>query len=334
MATAVHAQALVLEGDEIADAKLMAAAKAEGRVDMYGAYPTEAIQPVLDAFQKDTGLKLDYIRIPTAKMYDRVLAEFAAGKLEADYADLTDLTLIKEWVSRGVLATHKVPWDAKIAPELKDANGKWYYIVRPVYVIAVNTAEVAEKDYPKSWKDTLDPKWKGKVGMQSIDAGGSAITLHSFLRMKVADNAWTLLGQNDPRFYATIAPVGNDLVRGRIPIAYIDANTVIAQVKEGAPLKMIFPSEGIASFGAFGNVTATAKHPNAAKVWMNYVTSKHGSSIMATSGAYGTHPDATPPEAPGYTFPPSNKVWTISAEQWDKIHESWVQEWKDVVLKK
>jgi iron(III) transport system substrate-binding protein len=170
--------------------------------------------------------------------------------------------------------------------------------------------------------------------MQSIDAGGSAITLHSFLRMKGADNAWNLLAQNDVRFYATIAPVGNDLVRGRIPLAYIDANSIIAQAKEGAPVKMIFPSEGLASFGAFGNVTATAKHPNAAKVWMNYVTSKHGSSIMSTSGAYGTHPDATPPAAPGYTFPPSNKVWTISTDQWDKIHESWVQEWKDVVLKK
>lgn len=329
-----RAQALVVGGEEIANAVLFAAAKKEGRVDVYGAYPTEAISPVLEGFKKDTGLALEYVRIPSSRMYDRVLAEFASNKLEADYADLTDLTLIKEWVSRGILAAHKVPWHDKIADNLKHPDGRWYYIVRPIYVIGVNTAEVAEKDYPKTWKETLEPKWKGKVGMQSIDAGGSAVTLHSFLRIKVADNAWTMLRDNEPRFQATIAPVISDLVRGRTPIAYVDANSIVAQTKDGAPLKAIFPTEGVASFGAFGNVTSTAKHPNAAKVWMNYVTSKRGSTLMSSSGAYGTHPDATPPLAPGLTFPPQDKVWTIQADLWDKISQPWQQEWKETVLKK
>jgi hypothetical protein len=90
-------------------------------------------------------------------MYDRVLAEFASGKLDADYADLTDLTLIKEWVSRGILAAHKVPWHDKIAANLKHPDGRWYYIVRPIYVIGVNTAEVDAKDFPKTWKETGRP---------------------------------------------------------------------------------------------------------------------------------------------------------------------------------
>ncbi len=326
----LHAQALVIDGEEIADAKLYAAAKTEGRVDVYGAYPTEAMQPVLDQFQKDTGLKLEYIRLPASKMYDRVIAEAASGKLEADYADLTDLSLIKDWVSRGILASYRVPSFDKIAPELKHPEGRWYYIVRPIYVIGVNTAEVAEKDYPKSWKDSLDPKWTGKIGMQSIDAGGSAITLHSFLRTKVADNAWQMLAKLDPRFYPTVSPVGNDLVRGRLSIAYLDANSVTVSLKQGAPLKIIFPSEGLASFGAFGNVTATAKHPNAGRVWINYMTSKRGSTLVSKTGAYGTHPDAPAPEDAGYKFPPASQVWTMAPDMWDRIHESWVQEWKTV----
>jgi len=329
-----RAQALVIDGEEIADSKLMAAAKAEGGIEIYGAYPSEAMNPVLEQFRKDTGLTLEYVRLPSAKMYDRVLAEFSAGKLNADYADLTDLSLIKEWVSRGVLAAHKVPWHDKIPAELRDPNGRWYYIVRPIYVIGVNTEVVAEKDFPKSWKDTLDPKWAGKLGMQSIDAGGSAITLHSFLRMKVADDAWQRLAKIDPRLYATIAPVGNDLVRGRIGLAYIDANSVTVQIKQGAPLKIVFPSEGLASFGAFGNVTSTAKHPNAARVWIQYMTSKRGSTGIAGTGAYGTHPDAPPPSDAGYKFPTSDRVWTIAPDQWDKIHETWVKEWKEIVPKK
>ena len=73
--------------------------------------------------------------------------------------------------------------------------GAWGPVVTPfllhrgvpprISIGCVNTAEVAEKDYPKTWKETLEGKWKGKVGMQSIDAGGSALTLFAFLREKV-----------------------------------------------------------------------------------------------------------------------------------------------------
>jgi hypothetical protein len=55
---------------------------------------------------------------------------------------------------------------------------------------------------------------------------------------------------------------------------------------------------------------------------------------MASGGAYGTHPDAAPPSAPGMTFPPSSQVWTIAPDLWDKIQAPWQQEWKDTVLKK
>ena len=53
----VQAQALVINGEEIADTKLMAAARAEGRINLYGTYPSETIGPVLEAFKKEFDLK-------------------------------------------------------------------------------------------------------------------------------------------------------------------------------------------------------------------------------------------------------------------------------------
>jgi iron(III) transport system substrate-binding protein len=328
------AQGLVIDGETIADAKLLAAAKAEGKIVMHGTRPSESIGPVFEAFQKETGIKIDYVRGPSSKVYERVLAEFAVNKLEFDYADLTDLTLIKEWVSRDVLAAHKVPWHDRIAAEIKHPEGKWYYIARPVMVIGINTAEVAEKDFPKSWKDSLDPKWKGKMGMQSIDVGGSAFSLQAYLKMHVAEDAWPRLAQTEPRLYSAVSNVLTDLVRGRLGIGYLDASSVATQIAAGAPLKMIFPSEGLVGFGVFGNATKTAPRPNAARLWVNYVTSKRGSSLMSTSGAYGTHPDATPPFAAGIKFPPQDKVWTIDPGKWDEITQPWTAEWKDIVAKR
>ena len=87
MTSAARGDALVLGGETIADDALMTAAKAEREADIYGIMPTDAMMPVFEKFEKDTGLKLKYVRMSTTVAYDRVLAEFAGGKLTSDYAD-------------------------------------------------------------------------------------------------------------------------------------------------------------------------------------------------------------------------------------------------------
>jgi len=329
-----HAQALIIDGEEIADAKLMAAARAEGYLSIYATYPSEVVAETLDAFRKDTGIKLDYIRVGSSRLYERVVAEFAAGKLDVDYVDLTDYALIKEWMSRDILGVHRVPWHDRIPPSLQDKNGHWIYVYRPVQTISVNTELVKEADYPKSWKDTFDPKWMDKLGMASIDGGGAARTLYAFLRLKVDPEAWKKIAALNPRTYTSSAPTVNDLVRGRTSVAYGGSSSFSEQIENGAPLKIILPTEGVAAFGAMGNVTTTAKHPNAAKVYVNYMTSKKGSTLISKSGSYGTHPDSPPPVVAGIQLPPQDKVWIVTAEQWDTIHESWFDEWKTIFDRK
>jgi iron(III) transport system substrate-binding protein len=330
-----QAQALIVDGEEIADAKLMAAARAEKELSVYGTYASETIAETLDEFRKDTGLKIEYIRVGSSRLYERVVAEFAAGKLEVDYIDLTDYALIKEWMSRDILGVHRVPWFDRVPTSLRDKDGRWIYVYRPVQTIGVNTEVVKESDYPKSWKDTFDPKWKDKIGMPSIDGGGAARTLFAFLRLEVDPKAWDKVAALNPRTYTSSAPTVNDLVRGRTSIAYGGASSFTEQIENGAPLKIIIPAEGIAAFGGMGNVTTTAKHPNAAKLYVNYLTSKKGSSLIAKTGSYGTHPDApTPIVAGGVQLPLQDKVWIVTAEQWDTIHESWFDEWKTIFNRK
>jgi iron(III) transport system substrate-binding protein len=332
-ASHAHAQ-LVKDGEEIADAKLFAAAKAEGRVNIFGTYPTDSLQSVLDAFKEDTGLELEYVRLPTSRMYDRVIAEFAAGRLEADYVDLTDLALIKGWMERGILEAHKVPSHDKISRLLRDENGYWYYIVRPIQVIAVNTEMLKEADYPKKWADLLNPKYKGMIGMPHLDAGGSALALYAFWRNKIAPDAWQRLAANEPRIQATAIPVQNDLQRGRTAVATVGAAGMLKLIEDKAPIKIIIPEEGLVAFGAMGNVAKSAKHPNAARLWVNYVTSKYGSTLMSKTGSYGTHMDAPTPRSGPYIFPPQDQVYTLSIDEWSQVVQNYPKEWRDVFEKK
>jgi iron(III) transport system substrate-binding protein len=328
------AQDLVLDHELIATETLLAAARQERRIVLYGTIPTESMSIALEQFTKDTGIAYEYIRLPTAKMYDRVLAEHGAGKLEADYVGLTDLSLIKAWAERGILARHKPPAFAELPADLRDDAGAWFYVVRPISTIAVNTEEVKDADTPKSWKDLLDPKWKGKIGMPSMDAGGSALTLYAFLRLKVAPDYWPRLAANEPRIYATAAPVVNDLVRGRTAVGLSGASSYLQQIENKAPVKIVFPAEGLAAFGEIGNVTAAARHPNAARLYMNWILSARGSAMVSRQGSYGTHPGAPPPSQAGYAFPPPGQVWTIGPADWEKYQERWPREWKEIFERK
>ena len=325
---------LVKDGEEIADAKLYAAAKAEGKASIFGTYPTESLQPVLDQFQKDTGIALEYVRLPTSRMYDRVIAEFAAGRLDADYIDLTDLKLIKGWMERGILAKHKTPSHDKIAPLLRDPDGYWYYVVRPIQSIAVNTEMLKEADYPKKWADLLNPKYKGLIGLPHLDAGGSALTLYAFFRNKIGADSWTKLAANEPRIQATTQPIQNDLQRGRTSLATVGVTGAMQMIEDKAPIKIIFPEEGLIGFGCMGNVTSSAKHPNAAKVYMNYITSKYGSTLVSKTGSYGSHMDAPSPRNGSLALPAQDQVFTLGIDEWSKVVESYPKEWRDAFEKK
>ena len=96
---AIHsacAQDLVIDGETIADARLLAAARKDGRVVYYGIYPENGMDLIRAAFAKDTGVAIEFVRLITQRMHPRVVTEFAARKLEADYVDLTDLTLVTQ----------------------------------------------------------------------------------------------------------------------------------------------------------------------------------------------------------------------------------------------
>ena len=329
LGTAAHAQ-LAFDGETIADAGLLAAAKAEGKLLHYGTYPADAMKLVHAAFEKDTGIKVEYVRLPSQGMFARITSEFAARKLEADIVDLTELPLISEIVARGVLASpHKVPSFDAIPAAIKDPEGRWYALVRPVGIVAVNRARVPDNEIPKSWKDLLNPKWKGMIGTPSIDGGGSVLTMYTFLREKVDKDFWEKFAAQTPRIYPAVAPLSTDLTRGEVALAIgAIAEPVWLQMKAGAPVKVIFPSEGISSFPAAGGVSTTAKNPNAAKLFLNWMTSKHGGNVVARGGAYPTNPGSNKPTLEGLDYPAQDQVFNLKADEWIATRDERMKEWR------
>jgi iron(III) transport system substrate-binding protein len=322
---------LVVDGEEIADAATYAAAKNEGVINVYTATTQDSAASILKGFEADTGIKTTMLRLPTEYLYQRVTAEFAANRLDADYVDLTDLPLVKDLVAKGILANpHKVPSFDRLPHELRDSEGRWYSTMRPASIIVVNTAIVKPAEMPTKWIDVLDPKWKGQIGLASIDAGGSDFTMYTYLRERIDANFWARLKAQEPHIYPAAAPAATNLARGEFVLAMLGAASVSPSIRSGAPLKIIFPSEGLSAFPIAGGLVASIKHPNAGIVFLNWMTSKRAGVFIGPTGSYAIHPDAALPSSAGVTFPPASQVWNIDPDHWESVRVSYSEEWRKI----
>jgi len=322
-----QAEDLVVAGEKIATEAMWENAKKEGVLVHYGTYGMDLMKVIHAGFTKDTGIKVEYVRLSGANVYQRVLSENSAGKLAADLVDLTDLVQINDFVAKGILAPHKVPGFDSIAADLKDPQGYWYGLVRPISLLAINTARIKEADAPKSWKELLDPKYDGLVGTNNID-GGSALSMFSFLRQKVDEDYWKKFAARKPKIYDGIAPLTTDLTRGEIAVATGPiSEVVLSQMAAGAPVKVIFPSEGIPSFQIPAGITKSAAHPNAAALYLNWATSKRGGDLIASVGAYPLNASSNRPVKSGVEYPPYSEVWTLSADAWKANADNYRKTW-------
>ena len=331
--SAASAQALIVDGETIADADLMAAAKKEGNLLVYGTWPERNFNPAVKSnFEKETGLKVNYIRMTTQVLFQRVTAEAAANRLAVDVIDVTDPILLQQLVDKKIMAVpYTTPFWDRIADAAKDPQGRWYAFYRMPIGIGVNTAVVKPADYPKHWVDLLDPKWKGAVGTSSLDVGGSAFSQWVFLRDKIAPDFWQRWRTNNVRVYPAVAPALADLVRGELSVAAMGVTSFLEQERDGAPLTTLLPPEGSPMLWIAGGISSTAKNQNAAKLFVNWLTSKHGGAAVAQQSSYGVNSDAPRPKlTDGTEFPPVETLWDIPVDSWEKIREPTSIEWRSI----
>jgi iron(III) transport system substrate-binding protein len=320
-------QALSINGETIADAELVAAAKKEGMLNHYGTYLPPQMKVIHEAFTADTGIKVEYTRLTSPQLYQRALSEYAANKLVADIIDNTDPLLVADLVDRGILnVPHKVLSYDLIPAELKDPQGRWYTIVRPLSVIAVNTTRL--KTIPAHWADLLDPQFANVIGVPNIDAGGAAFSIFSFLVNCIDTNFMSRLAVLKPHVYPAVSPLAADLARGEVAIAIGPLEEpVFAQKVSGAPVDIVLPSEGTAGLPINGGITTTAAHPHAARLFMNWITSKRGGNVVAVEGAYPANPQAGVPSRPGVKYPAPDKVYNLDIETWKQTRDSLSRRW-------
>jgi len=276
--------------------ELIAGAKKEGKVVVFGSADPVVRKELPAAFQRKFGIPLEYLGGRGGDNMARLVAERQAGidTVDAVFSGLSGQGSLYE---EKMLAPIK---PALILPEVLDPSkwkkGKpWFVDPEQQYVLrvynyvttsglSINTELVKPEEF-KSIKNLLDPKWRGKISVYDPTVSGSGtVEATRFYRQFGKEFVRKLYVDQKPAISRNKRQMSDWLARGQHPVTFaVEIEAVIGLKKDGFPVEVInvpdMPSTLSAGNGLLG-MNNKAPHPNAARLFVNWIASKEGMEIL------------------------------------------------------
>jgi iron(III) transport system substrate-binding protein len=304
-------------------------AETEGAMVYYGPDIERQIVAFLQKFNElFPKIKTDqYLREQTGRLYAKLNAERQAGTYLADVLALSDM-------SPGLDLMKKDGYIPYISPQLVNFEARfrsdppgyftWYTMV--LAGIAYNTDVVSEAEAPKTWKDLLDPKWRGAINFKD-SASGLQGAQWFMLRKLHGDNFWRDMAKQNPRALPSTVQQYERLINREDKIIGLAQYSTFLEFKaKGAPIAFVAPPEGLVGTAQFVGIVSKGPHPEAAKLFVDWFLSPLGQEIMSQS-FYHHSPRADVAPPPGGK--PLSEL-TIIVPDWNeyiKAHTQYVREW-------
>ena len=274
-------------------ADVMAAALKEGRVVWYAGDNIGEFFKAggKEAFEKRFGIKIEPVTGRLREQTDRLRAEHAAGRLVADLFDGVDQYHM-ELYRFGVLEKYTPPAPALAAYDksvfTKEPVGYWTPLFISAQALIVNTNMLKPEEYPKSYLDILNPKWKGRVATRDPrSAGGGGwqflqiydnpkLGVEYLRKLKEVVNPFIISGgSRDMR---------DAVLTGRFPLGFSGRPEFLTDVPKGSPLAYVVPKEGVTWLPHSTALIKNAPRPNAAKVALTWFYEIPNLQLLAKEG--------------------------------------------------
>lgn len=275
---------LVLHAAGALAATNMDAAKKEGTVVWYATMNTQDMDATADEFMRThPGIKIESLRLGSSQLPARVVTEQRGGKYNADVIS-GDEVQVSQLVEAGAFDKYAPPETGRFIKGAVDPNGYWTSLYQNTTVIAWNPQRLAADHLkpPTSFADFGKPEWKGKFGfdtgavnlylglLQSDKKGGAdlAARIAANAPVKTDGHTQTVTSLETGEFDAT-------------PTAY--GYLANQEKHDGKPVDFVNPSPLFVTLNPIG-LAKNAPHPNAARVFIDWITSKDGQTFLSTRG--------------------------------------------------
>jgi iron(III) transport system substrate-binding protein len=228
------------------------------------------------------GLKVNVLRTTAQVAYQRITQEIKASAIQCDVLSSTDLGHSVELKAKSAFEKYTPENSSKVLDIYKGYDPDGYYYVTSAGLIGIgyNTAKVKASDAPKNWTDLLDPKWKDNIALGHPGFSGYVGTWALTMRNQYGWEFFEKLAKNNPRVGRSIVDTVTMLNAGESAIAGSGpVGVLFDSVKKGNPLAMVYPTDGTVLIIAPSSIMKGAKHPNAARLFMEFLMSEGASRI-------------------------------------------------------
>ena len=262
--------------------RLIEKAKLEGALTIYTSLaPTEA-RPMVEAFEKKYGIKVELWRAISERVIQRTVSEAKAGRHTVDVVATNGPEM--ELLSREkILTQFFTPHAADLPPAGIPKHRLWLPDRLQFFVVGFNTNLVKREELPKTLAGFTDPKWKGKLGIEAGDAEWMA-TLFTKWGEKEAMAFFRKLSEMRPEVRKGHVLLAQLVAAGEIPVGLTIYSANAETLKrKGAPIDWA-PIEAVARPQGLG-ISRNAPHPAAALLYADFVLSaEEGQKLYESMG--------------------------------------------------
>jgi iron(III) transport system substrate-binding protein len=264
------------------DARLLQRAKQEGSVVLYTSLaPTES-KPLAEAFEKKYGIKVELWRALSDKVVQRVITEAQGNRHTVDVVE-TNGPEMEALAQERLLAEVHSPYLADLPAGGIPAHRSWYPDRLNFFVVGYNTQKVKRSELPATYEGFLDPKWKGRIGIEATDSEWMAALVKSGGEQHGMD-FFRKLAAMKPDVRKGHVLLAQLVATGEIPVGLTMYNANIESLKKkGAPIDFAPVQPVVARPQGIG-VAKQAPHPAAALLFLDFVLSPEGQKLYESLG--------------------------------------------------
>ncbi|HEV2627574.1 MAG TPA: extracellular solute-binding protein [Pseudolabrys sp.] len=311
--------------------QLYEAAKKEGQLTWYsGVLNQQICDEVGQAFSKKfPGVSVHTIKTTSQVAFQRLLQDIKAGDVLSDVFTTTDESHVA-YLEKKDLLTKYVPENEKgMSKVLRGLDPNGYYHVSWVGIVALvyNKSKVSAADAPKDWPDLTNPKWKNQIGFGSPNYSGLIGVWTVAMQNAYGWDYFEKLNKLNPLIGRSVDDPITTLNSGERQVAPGNPASAFRSAARGNPLAVNYPTSGTLIDPSPSAILKGAHHPNAAKLFMEFLAGPEYSKILAKNFEQPLRDDVPPP--PGAKSLSDMKVLSPKLADIEKELPKIKEKWRD-----
>ena len=273
--------------------QLIADAQAEGTLVVYGSCEEEYLAVACEKFQELYGIEVQYQRLSTGEVQSKVEEEAGNPSGDVWFGGTTDPYNV--CAAEGLLMAYEAENASHLLGQAyRDADGYWYGIYKGILGFMVNVDELERLglEKPADWADLTKPEYEGLIWLSNYNTSGTAkLVINTMIQKYGHDEGIQYLVDLDKNIHVyTKSGSGpsKNVGTGECVIGIGFLHDGITQIVDNGygNVELIIPSSGTSYEIGATAIFEGCKHPNAAKLWIEFALSPDCVNLAQDNGSY------------------------------------------------